>query len=173
MDLGAPLLVERNLALDNAGPYDGVPPKEALDAFTRRISKQLVDKDEIGARVGKTDDQENTVEPEPAPAWQVINYGGAFGIFVFVPAIAETFDLSGLAAMRALFLACFVLTIAVYPLIFFRVTKSWAAALISPLALILGIRAANIAVDSYWAQAWAALALLPLVWLLHTRTRWG
>jgi hypothetical protein len=91
------------------------------------------------------------------------------GIYVFVPLLAKLLGLSDpVVAMKWLWLMCFVVPVALYPLVFKRLFGSDEAALIAPWALMLLVASFGYA-DIYWIQPWAIVALIPFV--LYVRER--
>ena len=183
LDAGAPPLIQANQQVDGGSPYAGVPSDAALDELFRATEEGASYAREL-TRAGGRDDAgsdatalpEDVSPTEPAagePQYQTINFGGEAGVFVAVPLVAHWFDLSTTGAMRLLYLLLFIPLIAIYPLIFERVTRSLLAAAVAPIGLIVALLHGSFETDMYWVQAWAVLALLPLVWLLSTRETWG
>jgi hypothetical protein len=97
------------------------------------------------------------------------------GAYVYVPVLAKLLGLEDpLDAIGLLYLALFALPLIVYPLVFYGLFRSMAAAVVAPLGL--GAVSALIAAgsfghptDIYWIGAWASLALLPPLLLIDRR----
>jgi hypothetical protein len=88
------------------------------------------------------------------------------GIYVYFPLFSHLLGVRDPVSMvRYFYVALFGLSIAVYPLVFYRLTRSLLAGIIAPLALHICARSFGYN-DVYWVPAWVALTLLPLVYLL-------
>jgi hypothetical protein len=93
------------------------------------------------------------------------------GAYVYVPLLAHATGMGDpLNALALLYVALFVVPIVLYPLVFYRLFRSLAPAVVAPIGL--AIMSAEIAhgsfgdPDVYWLPAWAALALLPPLLLI-------
>ncbi len=75
-----------------------------------------------------------------------------------------------LQLLKWTFVGAFALLFAVYPILWFELLSSAAAALISPLLLLFGFRFLAVH-DIYWVAAWCILLCIPLIALVHRR--WG
>jgi hypothetical protein len=97
------------------------------------------------------------------------------GAYLYVPLVAKILGLQDpLDALRVLYLALFALPLILYPLLFYGLFRSPAAAIIAPIGL--GVVSVLIAAgsfghqaDIYWVPAWAAFALLPPLLLIDRR----
>lgn len=99
-----------------------------------------------------------------------IGAGDDQGAYLYVPLVQHVFGIEEpLTAVRALFLALFFITIALYPLIFHALFRSLPAALAAPLALAVFLTGLPVT-DIYWVPTWAATTLLPLLFLVDRRT---
>lgn len=91
------------------------------------------------------------------------------GLYVYVPALAHALGTHDpLKALKWLYLGLFAITLLIYPLVFYELFRSWAAAVASGIAVLVCIRVLGY-VDIYWISTWAVLTLLPVVLLLATR----
>jgi hypothetical protein len=91
------------------------------------------------------------------------------GTYVVVPLVAHVLGLEDpRAAMEAVFVIAVSLTLLLYPVVFYALFRSWAAALLAPLMLLAGARIIW-GQDVYWVPALAALALLPPLLLVDRR----
>jgi hypothetical protein len=99
-------------------------------------------------------------------AYYSIEIGDDEGEFVYVPVMSRLFGVDDpLAMLRDLYIAFVSLTAAIYPLVFYRLTRSaWAGAAAPLLFLICMVSIGFL--DIYWVPAWGALTFLPLVFLL-------
>jgi hypothetical protein len=88
------------------------------------------------------------------------------GVYVYVPVLSRLFGVADpLVMLRYLYIALVSLTTAVYPVVFYRLTRSLLAGVAAPFMLIACIISMGF-LDIYWIPAWGALTLLPLVFLL-------
>ncbi len=88
------------------------------------------------------------------------------GIYVFVPLLTRLFGLaSPLSMFRYAYVFFWSLALAAYPLAFYRLTRSTLAGIAAPLALFVCVLSMGFN-NLYWIPAWAALALLPIIFLL-------
>lgn len=102
----------------------------------------------------------------PRGPFYAVDFGDDDGAYVYVPLLSRLFGVADPARMlRYLYVALVALTIAVYPLVFQRLTRSVLAALVAPWALLVCILAMGF-IDIYWIGAWGVLTLLPLIFLL-------
>jgi hypothetical protein len=99
-------------------------------------------------------------------AYYNITLGDDEGEFVYVPVMSRLFGVSNpLVMFRYLYIALVVFTAALYPAVFYRLTRSWLAAVAAPLMFLACMVSIGF-LDMYWVPAWGALTLLPLVFLL-------
>ena len=95
-----------------------------------------------------------------------VGAGDDLGIYVYLPLLSRLFGLSDPVQMlRYCYAALFGLTAALYPVIFFRLTRSMLAGIAAPLMLIACAASLGFN-DIYWVPAWGCLTLLPLIFLL-------
>jgi hypothetical protein len=96
------------------------------------------------------------------------------GAYVVVPLVAHLLGLDdATTALEMVFLAVVFMTLVVYPLVFYALFRSTAAAAVAPLVLLAGARLLYYQ-DVYWVPALAALALLPPLLLIDRRwPRWS
>jgi hypothetical protein len=88
------------------------------------------------------------------------------GMFVYFPFLSHALGVADPVAMvRYLFVAMFTLTAAIYPLVFYKLTRSVLAGLAAPIVMLVCVESLG-STGVYWAPAWAALTLLPLIYLL-------
>lgn len=88
------------------------------------------------------------------------------GIYIYIPGLSRLFGVRDpLRMMRFFYVALALITTAIYPFIFYRLTLSLVAALAAPLMFIICLLSMGW-VDSYWVPAWGALTLLPIAFLL-------
>jgi hypothetical protein len=88
------------------------------------------------------------------------------GLYIYFPLLSRILGLADpTTAIRYCYVTLFGLSAAAYPLIFYRLTRSLLGGFVAPLALLACIRSFAFN-DVYWIPAWAALTLLPLVYLL-------
>jgi hypothetical protein len=98
-----------------------------------------------------------------------VTEGDDEGEFVYVPALARLFGVSDpLVMFRYLYVALVSLTAALYPAVFYRLTRSLLAAAAAPLMLVVFMVSIGF-LDMYWVPAWGALTLLPFAFLLAQR----
>lgn len=97
------------------------------------------------------------------------------GAYIYVPILAKTLGLGDpLDALRVLYLALFAVPLILYPLVFYGLFRSLAAAVVAPVGLgVVSMKMAGGSfgqpTDIYWVGAWAALALLPPLLLIDRR----
>ena len=95
-----------------------------------------------------------------------VSFGDDEGIYVYIPLLARLFGVGSPAMIiRYCYVGLVSLTAIVYPSIFYRLTRSLLAGFAAPIALLACIMSMGY-FDVYWIPAWAALALLPLLYLL-------
>jgi hypothetical protein len=96
------------------------------------------------------------------------------GAYVLIPLVAHVLGLDdATTALEVVFLAAVFLTLLAYPLVFYTLFRSAAAAVVAPLVLLAGARLLYYQ-DVYWVPALAALALLPPLLLIDRRwPRWS
>lgn len=89
------------------------------------------------------------------------------GIYLFVPLAGQ---LSGLTDVRVilkwLIIGLFAPLFILYPWLFLRAFRSWAAAIVAPLALLSCLDLAVGSADVYWSSVWSLALALPLTLLL-------
>ncbi len=99
-------------------------------------------------------------------AYYSIEIGDDEGEFVYVPVISRLLGVADpLVMLRDLYIALVSLTAAVYPLLFYRLTRSAWAGVAAPLMFILCMMSIGF-LDIYWVPAWGAFTFLPVVFLL-------
>lgn len=102
----------------------------------------------------------------PRGPFYAVDFGDDEGSFVYIPLLSRAFGVADPARMlRYMYVALVVLTVAFYPLVFYRLTGSLPAGLAAPLVLLVCVLSMGF-VDIYWIPGWGALALLPLIFLL-------
>lgn len=91
------------------------------------------------------------------------------GLYVYLPLLCRLFGVADPVAMlRYLYIALYALTVSIYPLVFYRLTRSLVAAVAAPLILFGCILSMGFN-DIYWIPAWGMLTLMPLIYLLVQR----
>ena len=104
-------------------------------------------------------------QPSPTEA------GDDPGILLYLPLLGHAFGTSDpLGLLKWFFVGAFALLLAAYPLLWFEVLSSVAAAIVAPLLVLLQFRFLAIN-DIYWVPAWSLLFCLPLLALVYQR--WG
>jgi hypothetical protein len=99
-------------------------------------------------------------------AYYGLESGDDEGEYVYLPVLSRLFDVSDPRMMwRYLYIALTVLTAAVYPTIFYRLTRSLLAGLAAPFIFLACMISMGF-LEMYWIPAWGALTLLPLLYLL-------
>ena len=96
------------------------------------------------------------------------------GIYVYVPEAAHVLGIHDpRVALKLLALGSFALLAIIYPLVFYDLFGSVAAAVVAP--LLLGAFTFLRNSDIYWVAGWCALLCLPPLFLVATRrwTRWS
>jgi len=89
-----------------------------------------------------------------------------YGIYVYLPLLSRLFGVADpVVMMRDVYFALVLLSTALYPTIFYRLTGSGLAGLASPMMFVVCILSVGF-IDLYWIPAWGALTLLPLIFLL-------
>jgi hypothetical protein len=111
-----------------------------------------------------------TSTPEHPKYDHVLAEGDNPGTFIYVPLIATLLGVGPLVALKLLMFVLFLVPIAYYPLVFYRLTGSALAAAAAPALLVTAVVRHSMFIDLYWILGWAALALLPLI-LLAWRMR--
>jgi hypothetical protein len=102
---------------------------------------------------------------------QAAEEGDDPGLYLYLPLISHVFGgTDPLRLLKLLFSSCFFLLLAVYPLLWYEIFSSVAAALLSPVLFLLDFRFLAIH-DVYWAPAWCTLLGVPA--LLAINQRWG
>jgi hypothetical protein len=88
------------------------------------------------------------------------------GIYVYIPLLCRMFGVSDpLSMLRYLYVALYGLAAMVYPVMFYRLTRSLAAGFLAPLMLLVCALSMGFD-DIYWIPAWGMFVLLPVVYLL-------
>jgi hypothetical protein len=88
------------------------------------------------------------------------------GIYVYLPLLSRFFGVADPVAMlRYSYVALMGLTTSIYPIVFYKLTRSRLAGLAAPVLLLLCVRSFRF-VDIYWIPAWGMLTFLPLIYLL-------
>lgn len=91
------------------------------------------------------------------------------GSFVYLPWLGHLLGgVDPTVMLSYCYVALIALLAAVYPLIFYTLTRSLLAGLASPLMLVICILSIGV-VDIDWIPAWGMLALLPVLYLLARR----
>jgi hypothetical protein len=115
-------------------------------------------------------------QTSPQQSYRSAAYTDDPGIFLYVPEAAHVLGVHDPRVMlKLLALGSFALLALVYPLLFFELFGSVAAAVVAPL---LGLAVGALTLrgsDIYWVQGWCALLCLPPLFLVATRrwTRWS
>lgn len=90
------------------------------------------------------------------------------GIYVYLPLLSRLLGVAEpLSIVRYCYVGLYGLTIAIYPLVFYKLTGSLLAGFAAPLMLLVCVISMGFE-DTYWVLAWGALTLLPLVYLLSS-----
>ena len=88
------------------------------------------------------------------------------GLYVYLPLLCRLFGVADPVSMlRYLYIALYALTVAAYPLVLYRLTRSLVAGFAAPLILLACILSMGFN-DIYWIPAWGMLTLMPLLYLL-------
>jgi hypothetical protein len=88
------------------------------------------------------------------------------GLYVYLPLLCRLFGVADPVSMlRYLYIALYALTVAIYPVVFYRLTGSLVAGIVAPLILLACILSMGFN-DIYWIPAWGMLTLMPLLYLL-------
>jgi hypothetical protein len=91
------------------------------------------------------------------------------GLYVYLPLLCRLFGVADPVSMlRYLYIALSALAVTIYPLVFYRLTRSLVAGIAAPLILLACILSMGFN-DIYWIPAWGMLTLLPLIYLLVQR----
>jgi hypothetical protein len=107
----------------------------------------------------------------PGQSYFAAGYTDDPGIYLYLPAAGRVLGVHNPRTLLKLFaLGSFALLACFYPLLFYELFGSVAAAIASP--LLLGAFAFLGNSDIYWIAAWCALACLPILMLLAAR-RWS
>jgi hypothetical protein len=102
----------------------------------------------------------------PNGSYYAIDLGDDEGVYVYIPLLSRLFGVAEPVSMvRDLYIALLALGALIYPMIFYRLTRSRLAALAAPLMFLVCVMSLGF-VDLYWVPAWGALVLLPLIFLL-------
>jgi hypothetical protein len=88
------------------------------------------------------------------------------GEYVYLPVLSRLFGVTDPRMMwRYLYIALIALTTAIYPTIFYRLTRSLLAGLAAPFIFLMCMISMGF-LEMYWIPAWGALTLLPLLYIL-------
>jgi hypothetical protein len=88
------------------------------------------------------------------------------GLYVYLPLLSRLFGVADPVSMlRYLYIVLYALTVAIYPLVFYRLTRSLVAGIAAPLVLLACVLSMGFN-DIYWIPAWGMLTLMPLIYLL-------
>jgi hypothetical protein len=102
----------------------------------------------------------------PGGHYYAVDFGDDEGAFVYIPLLSRLFGVTEPVSMvRDLYIVLVSLTAALYPTIFYRLTRSLWAALVAPFLFVVCMRSMGF-IDVYWISAWGALTLFPLIFLL-------
>ena len=107
-------------------------------------------------------------------AYYPVALGDDPGAFTYFPWLGHLFGGVDPRVIMSYFYVVVVASLAaVYPLIFYRLTRSLLAGFAAPLMLVIGIVSMGF-IDIYWIPAWGMFALLPPLYLLaRDRPRLG
>jgi hypothetical protein len=95
-----------------------------------------------------------------------VGVGDDEGMYVYLPLLSRFFGVADPVSMvRYCYVVLMGITAAVYPVVFYRLTRSLLAGIVAPLMLLMCVRSLMF-VDFYWLSAWGMLTLLPLIYLL-------
>lgn len=95
-----------------------------------------------------------------------VGIGDDEGAYVYLPVLSRLFGVTDpLSTLRYIYVLLYCIAIAVYPLVFYKLTRSLLAGLAAPLMLLVCFLSMGF-FDIYWLQAWGVLMLLPLIFLL-------
>jgi hypothetical protein len=108
----------------------------------------------------------------PGQAYFQVGAGDDLGSYVYLPLLGHWFGTtSPTHALKWLFLGCFGILLALYPLLFYELLGSVAAAIVAPLLVLWRFGFVK-DTDIYWVTAWFVLLCVPaLVLLAHRRWR--
>jgi hypothetical protein len=96
--------------------------------------------------------------------------GDDYGIYVYVPFLSRLFGTEDVARVQGLVaVALFAIPLALFPLFFWLLFRSLAAALMAPLGLLVALLTVIGFADIYWISAWAILTLVPPLLILARR----
>jgi hypothetical protein len=99
-------------------------------------------------------------------AYYGVQLGDDEGEYVYLPVLSRLFGISDPRTMwRYLYIALMVLTTAIYPATFYRLTKSRLAGAAAPFIFLACMISMGF-LEMYWIPAWGALTLLPLMYLM-------
>jgi hypothetical protein len=88
------------------------------------------------------------------------------GIFIYVPLLSRLFGgVDPVMMLRYLYVALVGFTTAIYPSVFYKLTRSLLAGFLAPVMFLVCIQSMS-TLEIYWLPAWGALTLLPLIFLL-------
>jgi len=111
--------------------------------------------------------------PEGCPPFPYVDSRGYYvigsfdsvGTYLYVPYIVRALHLHDARdGLRVLYVMLFATALLWYPLVFYRLFDSTAAALVAPVVLAIGV-ARFAYTDLYWISAWTIVALIPLILL--------
>lgn len=95
-----------------------------------------------------------------------VGIGDDEGIYVYIPVLCRLFGVADpLSMLRYVYVLIYGVTVAAYPMVFYRLTRSLLAGFVAPLMLLVCVLSMGF-YDIYWIPAWGVLTLLPLIFLL-------
>lgn len=120
--------------------------------------------------LGSTKPYADRWQTTPAQSYFAAGFSDDPGIYVYLPEAGHVLGVSNpLTLLKWFSYGSFALLIAFYPLLFYELFGSLAAAIFAPVAPTAFAFGANS--DIYWIGAWCALAVLPVLMLVVAR-RW-
>jgi hypothetical protein len=88
------------------------------------------------------------------------------GMYVYIPLLSRLFGVSDpVSTIRYFYVSLYGIATVIYPLVFYRLTRSLLAGLMAPLLLLACVLSMGFN-NFYWVPAWGMLVLLPLIFLL-------
>ena len=120
--------------------------------------------------LGSTKPYTDPWQTTPGQAYFAAGFSDDPGIYVYLPEAGHALGVSNpLTLLKWFSYGSFALLIVFYPLLFYELFASAAAAIFAPIAPTAFAFGANS--DIYWIPAWCALAVLPVLMLVVAR-RW-
>jgi hypothetical protein len=99
-------------------------------------------------------------------SYYAIALGDDPGSFTYLPLLGHLLGgIDPVVMLRYCYVVLVASLTAIYPLIFYRLTRSLLAGIAAPFMLLVCIRSLGL-IDIYWLAAWGMLALLPPLYLL-------